>query len=140
MTVSTTSRSAPRVKDVARHAGVSQGTVSNVLNRPWLVSPATRDRVRESIDELGFVRHEVARQSRAGQSRTVGLVVLDVASPFFIDVAHGAENVAWEHHHGDAVQQPERPGPRGAPPRSARTAARHGHPHHPGERRQPPAP
>ncbi|RBY75492.1 LacI family transcriptional regulator [Geodermatophilus sp. TF02-6] len=81
------------MKDVARHAGVSVGTVSNVLNRPDLVGAATRSRVRAVIAELGFVRNESARQLRAGSSRTVGLVVLDIANPFFTDVARGVEDV-----------------------------------------------
>jgi LacI family transcriptional regulator len=85
------------VKDVARRAGVSLGTVSNVLNRPEIVSPATRQRVLDAINELGFVRNESARTLRAGRSRTIGLVVLDVANPFFTDVARGAEAVADAH-------------------------------------------
>jgi LacI family transcriptional regulator len=72
---------------------VSVGTVSNVLNRPELVSTATRTRVLDAIAELGFVRNESARQLRAGSSRTVGLVVLDIANPFFTDVARGVEDV-----------------------------------------------
>lgn len=71
---------------------MSIGTVSNVLNRPDRVSPTTRQRVLEAITELGFVRNELARQLRVGRSRTVGLVVLDVANPFFTDVARGAED------------------------------------------------
>lgn len=82
------------IKDVAADAGVSVGTVSNVLNRPDIVAPATRDRVQGAIRKLGFVRNESARQLRAGRSRSIGLVVLDVANPFFTDVAHGAEAVA----------------------------------------------
>ena len=82
------------IKDVAGLAGVSVGTVSNVLNRPELVSGATRERVQAAIDQLGFVRHEAARHLRAGSSRTIGLVVLDVANPFFTDVAHAVEEVA----------------------------------------------
>ncbi|MEW9551746.1 LacI family DNA-binding transcriptional regulator [Nonomuraea sp. NPDC050783] len=85
------------IKEVAQLARVSVGTVSNVLNRPEIVSPATRERVFEAIKKLGFVRNEVARHLRAGRSRTVGLVVLDVANPFFVDVAQGAESVADEH-------------------------------------------
>ena len=82
------------VKEVAALAGVSVGTVSNVLNRPDRVSPDTRDRVSAAIAELGFVRNESARHLRAGSSRTVGLVVLDVANPFFTDVARGVEDTA----------------------------------------------
>ena len=85
------------VKDVARAAGVSVGTVSNVLNRPEKVSPATVERVHAAIADLGFVRNDAARQLRAGRSRTVGLVVLDSANPFFAEVARGAEERAAEH-------------------------------------------
>jgi len=82
------------IREVAANAGVSVGTVSNVLNRPDIVSPATRDRVNAAIRTLGFVRNESARQLRAGRSRMIGLVVLDVANPFFTDVARGVEDEA----------------------------------------------
>ena len=82
------------VVDVAARAGVSLGTVSNVLNRPERVAPATRERVVAAIAELGYVRNEAARQLRAGRSRTIGLVVLDVGNPFFTDLARGVENTA----------------------------------------------
>ncbi len=82
------------IREVAAHAGVSVGTVSNVLNRPDIVAQPTRDRVNAAIKALGFVRNESARQLRAGRSRTIGLVVLDVANPFFTDVARGVEDEA----------------------------------------------
>jgi LacI family transcriptional regulator len=58
------------------------------------VSEATRLRVLDAITVLGFVRNESARHLRAGHSRTIGLVVLDIANPFFTDVARGVEEVA----------------------------------------------
>ncbi|WP_344492083.1 LacI family DNA-binding transcriptional regulator [Glycomyces endophyticus] len=79
------------MKDVARAAGVSVGTVSNVLNRPEAVAEETRARVLAAIADLGYVRNDSARQLRAGRSRTVAIVVLDVANPFFTDVVRGAE-------------------------------------------------
>lgn len=82
------------IKEVARHAGVSVGTVSNVINRPELVSEETRRRVRTAIERLGYVRSESARQLRAGQSRIVAMLVLDMANPFFVEVAKGAERAA----------------------------------------------
>ena len=82
------------VKDVAALAGVSVGTVSNVMNRPEKVSAAVSARVQAAIDQLGFVRNDAARQLRAGHSSTIGLVVLDVRNPFFADVARGAEDRA----------------------------------------------
>ncbi|AXI90103.1 LacI family transcriptional regulator [Streptomyces sp. ETH9427] len=82
------------IKDVARVAGVSVGTVSNVINRPDTVAAETRARVLSAIDRLGYVRSESARQLRAGRSRIMGLLVLDMGNPFFVDVARGAERAA----------------------------------------------
>ncbi|MGB0098639.1 MAG: LacI family DNA-binding transcriptional regulator [Nocardioides sp.] len=82
------------VKDVAATAGVSLGTVSNVLNRPDRVSPATRERVLRAMADLGFVRNESARQLRAGSSRTLAYVMLDASNPFFTDVAAGIDTAA----------------------------------------------
>ncbi|MFE9249994.1 LacI family DNA-binding transcriptional regulator [Streptomyces sp. NPDC007088] len=82
------------IKDVARAAGVSVGTVSNVINRPDTVAFGTRSRVLSAIDRLGYVRSESARQLRAGRSRIMGLLVLDMGNPFFVDVARGAERAA----------------------------------------------
>ncbi|MDL4821833.1 LacI family DNA-binding transcriptional regulator [Actinomadura opuntiae] len=84
------------IKDVARHAGVSVGTVSNVINRPEMVSPETQTRVEAAIKILGYVRSESARQLRAGQSRVMALLVLDISNPFFVDMARGAESAARE--------------------------------------------
>lgn len=85
------------IRDVAEHAGVSVGTVSNVLNHRDKVSPDAVRRVREAIEELGYVRNDAARQLRIGRSSTVGLVVLDVRNPFFTDLARGAEHEAARH-------------------------------------------
>ena len=90
-------RNSTGVKDVAARAGVSVGTVSNVLNRPELVAAATRLRVLQAITELGFVRNESGRQLRLGRSRSIAYVMLDAANPFFTDVAKGIEEVARAH-------------------------------------------
>lgn len=82
------------IKDVAVHAGVSVGTVSNVLNHPSRVSSKTVKRVQKSITELRFVRNDAARQLRAGESRTIALLVFDAANPFFTALARGAEDAA----------------------------------------------
>lgn len=79
---------------VASRAGVSRGTVSNVLNHPHLVTDETIERVQRAIEEIGFVRNESARQLKAGTSRTIALIVLDIGNPFFTDIAHGAEEAA----------------------------------------------
>ncbi len=83
----------PTIRDVAERAGVSLGTVSNVLNRPDRVALATRKRVLDAIEETGFVRSTAAYQLRAGKSRSVGVVILDVSNPFFTEMARGIEDV-----------------------------------------------
>ena len=82
------------VKDVADRAGVSAGTVSNVLNRPERVSEATRAKVWQAIADLGFIRNESGRQLRAGRSRTIAYLGLAVTNPYFTDVSRGIEDVA----------------------------------------------
>ncbi len=84
------------MRDVANRAGVSTATVSNALNHPDLVSPATLDRILKMIDELGFVRNGSAAQLRAGRSRSIGLIVPSLANPFFTDIARGIEDLASE--------------------------------------------
>lgn len=82
------------LRDVAKAASVSVGTVSNSLNRPEMVAPATLARVQKTIKELGFVPNGFARHLRSGYSRTLGLVVPDVSNPFFTEVARGVEDAA----------------------------------------------
>lgn len=82
------------LRDVAKAAKVSVGTVSNFLNRPEVVAPETLARVQATIKELGFVPNGFARHLRSGQSRTLGLIVPDVANPFFTEVARGVEDAA----------------------------------------------
>ncbi|WP_425954864.1 LacI family DNA-binding transcriptional regulator [Xylanimonas sp. McL0601] len=88
----TPARRRASIADVARSAGVSVGTVSNVLNRPAVVSAATRERVETAIAELRFVPNGSARQLRVGSVTTVGAIVLDLTNPFFTDVARGLED------------------------------------------------
>ncbi|MGI3785504.1 MAG: LacI family DNA-binding transcriptional regulator [Janthinobacterium lividum] len=95
-------RSSTSMKDVATLAGVSLGTVSNVVNSPALVSAATRTRVELAIKKLGWVPNESARQLRAGRSRVISMVVMDISNPFFTDVLRGVED--WVQGRGYHVQ------------------------------------
>ena len=100
------------MREVAALAGVSVGTVSNVLNNPDLVSPTTRKRVENAITELGWVPNTQAQQLRAGRGRTVGLAVMDVTNPFFADVLRGAQDElvrqGFSATIGDADNDPDR--------------------------------
>ena len=80
------------IRDVAKAAGVSTGTVSNVLNRPDIVAETTRRRVLDAVSSIGFIRNTQAYQLRGGRSHTVGVVVLDVSNPFFTEMFRGAES------------------------------------------------
>jgi LacI family transcriptional regulator len=80
------------IREVAAAAGVSIGTVSNVLNCPEVVATSTRERVERAMRELEFVPNGVARQLRDGRGRTAGAIVLDLANPFFTEVARGIQD------------------------------------------------
>src|SRR4051794_17216128 len=76
------------MKDVARHAGVSQGVVSRVLNDGiGPVAPETRKRVQASIEALRYRPHAAARELKSQKTSTIGLVVADVANEFFARLA-----------------------------------------------------
>lgn len=89
----------PTIHDVARQTGVSSGTVSHVLNHPERVAESTRIRVLCTIEQLGFVHNGAARHLRVGMTNSIGLVVLDMANPFFAEVVRGVEYVASQHGH-----------------------------------------
>jgi LacI family transcriptional regulator len=76
------------IKDVAHHAGVSQGVVSRVLNDgSGPVAPDTRQRVLASIKTLRYRPHAAARELKMQSTSTIGLVVADVANEFFAQLA-----------------------------------------------------
>lgn len=70
------------IHDVARRAGVSSGTVSNVLNRPSYVGTVTRERVLTAIADLGYTPSEHARRFPVGRQRVLGLAVADLSNLF----------------------------------------------------------
>src|SRR2546423_6178333 len=87
----------PTMKDVARTAGVSLMTVSRVVAGESGVAPRTAARVEEAIKTLGYQRNDIARNLRrkAQDSRTIGLVVDDLANPFFSALARSVEDEAY---------------------------------------------
>jgi LacI family transcriptional regulator len=91
--------SSVRIADVAARARVSVGTVSHTINHPELVSQRTRTAVQRAIRELGFVPNEQARVLTGASSQVIGLVVLDVVSPFFMQAARAVERAAREAGH-----------------------------------------
>jgi LacI family transcriptional regulator len=87
------------IKEVARRAKVSVGTVSNVLSGSVPVSQALRDRVLQVIRELDYHPNHVARSLKIRQTKMLGMVVSDITNPFFPLMVRGAEDAAWEHHY-----------------------------------------
>ncbi|RLP74555.1 LacI family transcriptional regulator [Mycetocola tolaasinivorans] len=81
-------------RDIALAAGVSQATVSNVLNRPEIVAPETLKRVNDVIESMNFVVNDSARTLRAGHSRALGVIALDLSNPFWGEVTRGIEATA----------------------------------------------
>lgn len=81
------------IQDVAKAAGVSLGTVSRVLNDAPNVSPAMRAKVLEAIERLDYQPRSAARSLASGSSRSVALILPNLANPFFAAVAAGIEEV-----------------------------------------------
>jgi LacI family transcriptional regulator len=79
------------IRDIARAAGVSKSTVSLVLNGSELVKPATRARVAEAMQALGYVYNRGAARLRGGGNSIIGMVINDLANPFYTELAIGIE-------------------------------------------------
>lgn len=84
------------IKDVARHAGVSVGTVSRVISKTAEVKQPLRERVEAAILSLGYRPNLAARALRTKRIESIGLVVPDVTNPFFAQLAKHVENEATQ--------------------------------------------
>lgn len=82
------------IYDVAREAGVSMATVSRVVNGNPNVKPSTRKKVLAAIEQLGYRPNAVARGLASKRTTTVGVVIPDIASPFFAELARGIDDIA----------------------------------------------
>ncbi|MFJ5266121.1 LacI family DNA-binding transcriptional regulator [Streptomyces sp. NPDC088387] len=104
--------SRPTMKDVAARAGVGLKTVSRVVNGEAGVTPETERRVQEAIDALGFRRNDSARVLRKGRTASIGLVLEDLADPFYGPLSRAVEEVARAHGalliNGSSAEDPER--------------------------------
>jgi LacI family transcriptional regulator len=84
------------IKDVAREAGVSTATVSHVINNTRFVSDEVRARVERAIEECRYYPNAHARSLASGRSRIIGLVISDIANPFFPELVKSIEAAAFE--------------------------------------------
>lgn len=85
------------IKDVAKRAGVSVGTVSNVLSGSANVAAERRARVYAAIESLDYHPNYIARSLKARSTKTLGLIISDITNPFFPQVVRGAEDSAFQH-------------------------------------------
>jgi LacI family transcriptional regulator len=84
------------IVDVARAANVSRATASRALAGYGRIRPATRERVQAVAEELGYRPNSLARAMRAGRSATIGLIVTDIANPFFAQATKAVASTASE--------------------------------------------
>ncbi|MBT2367327.1 LacI family DNA-binding transcriptional regulator [Streptomyces sp. ISL-10] len=100
------------MKDVAARAGVGLKTVSRVVNGEPGVTPDTERRVQEAIESLGFRRNDSARVLRKGRTASIGLVLEDLADPFYGPLSRAVEEVARSHGalliNGSSAEDPDR--------------------------------
>ncbi|MEI9747142.1 DNA-binding transcriptional regulator CytR [Moellerella wisconsensis] len=85
---------AATMKDVADAAGVSTATVSRTLMNPEKVSSQTRQKVEQAVLDVGYFPHNLSRNFKRNESKTILVIVPDISDPFFSEVICGIENVA----------------------------------------------
>lgn len=83
------------MKEIARMANVSLGTVSHVLNGSAAVREPLRKRVLAAVEALGYQPSELARGLRRDKANVIGMIIPDITNPFFPAVVRGAEDVAF---------------------------------------------
>jgi DNA-binding LacI/PurR family transcriptional regulator len=84
------------MRDVAKQAGVSPATVSRVLNKTHFISAETEKRVLQVVHELKYYKNVHARRLSTGQSDQFGLVISEIANPYFAEVIRGFQGAAWD--------------------------------------------
>lgn len=88
-----TKKSEVTIREVASCAGTSIATVSRVLNGTGVVSDELKERVMEAVRELGYSPNAVARSLKQRSTKTIGVIISDIANPFFASVVRGIEDV-----------------------------------------------
>ncbi|CAA9546688.1 MAG: hypothetical protein AVDCRST_MAG59-1363 [uncultured Thermomicrobiales bacterium] len=95
---------ATTIEDVAREAGVSIATVSRYLNGPdGIVAEDTGDRVRAVVERLGYVPNSVARSLKTGRTRLIGVLLANIAHPYWSVVLSGVEEACQRAGYGAIV-------------------------------------
>ncbi|WP_017756146.1 catabolite control protein A [Calidifontibacillus oryziterrae] len=96
------------IYDVASEAGVSMATVSRVVNGNPNVKPSTRKKVLEAIERLGYRPNAVARGLASKKTTTVGVIIPDISSMFFAELARGIEDIATMYKYNIILSNSDR--------------------------------
>jgi LacI family transcriptional regulator len=91
-----TQRKRVTLQDVAEHAGVSRATASLIVRGSSKIAEKTRQKVLDSMNELGYVYDRVAANMRSQSSSTVGLIITDIANPFYAELLRGLHHALEE--------------------------------------------
>jgi LacI family transcriptional regulator len=86
----------PTIREVAQQAGVSDATVSHVINNTRFVMPETRKRVMDAMNSLNYRPNALARSLRQGRTNTIGLILPDSANPYFAEIGRSIEDEAFK--------------------------------------------
>ncbi|MCL5987211.1 MAG: LacI family transcriptional regulator [Actinobacteria bacterium] len=82
------------IRDVAKRSGVSISTVSNALNKSRYVKKETLQKIKNAAEALGYKPNVIARSLRIKSTHSVGVIIPDIANPFFAEMVKGMEEVA----------------------------------------------
>lgn len=85
------------IREIAKEAKVSLGTVSHVLNKTAVVSEEKRKAVMEAVEKLGYKPNQAARMLKNKNSKTIGLLIPDIGNPYYAELARGVEDMANRH-------------------------------------------
>ena len=89
----------PTMNDVARASGVTQATVSYVLNNSGDISEPVKQRVKEAAEQLGYIRNSVARNLKLRTANTIGIIVPDVTNSYYSEIIKYTEKIIRESGH-----------------------------------------
>src|SRR5580692_841406 len=89
-------RTSPTMREVAKRAGVSPATVSRVLNKTHYIAEETERRVLEVVGQMKYYKNVHARRLATGQSDLFGLVISEIANPYFPELIRGFQSCAWD--------------------------------------------
>src|SRR5262249_11472467 len=89
-------RTSPTMREVARRAGVSPATVSRVLNKTHYIAEETERRVLEVVGQMKYYKNVHASRLATGQSDLFGLVISEIANPYFPELIRGFQAAAWD--------------------------------------------